>query len=66
MEYNFKKSNLGHCFKKGGKNKKNELILKNVKVEFEFALRVGVGDINECRLKKFLRGFFFSLNFREN
>ena len=24
--------------------------MKNVKVEFEFALRVG--DINECRLKK--------------
>ena len=42
--------NLGHFFKERGQ--KYELILKNVKVEFEFALRVGVGDINECRLKK--------------
>ena len=43
-----KNSNLGHSFKNGGKkNKEYELILKNVKVEFEFALRVG--DINQCR-----------------
>ena len=50
-EYIKKKPNLGHFFKKGGKNKKNmsQLILKNVKEEFEFALRVG--DINECMFK---------------
>ena len=53
------KYNLGHFFKERGQ--KYELILKNVKVEFEFALRVG--DINECRLKKLLWGpnfFLFS------
>ena len=48
-EYNFKNPIWG--IKKGGKNKKEyELILKNVSVEFEFALRVE--DTKECRLKK--------------
>ena len=47
-EYNLKKSKWRHFLKKGGKNKKeSELMLKNVKVEYEFALRVG--GINECR-----------------
>ena len=57
--------NLGHFFKERGQ--KYELILKNVKVEFEFALIVGVGDIHESRLKKITVGaYFVPSNFREN
>ena len=56
-EYNFKNPIWG--IKKGGKNKKEyELILKNVSVEFEFALRVE--DTNDFEI------LFFSSNFREN
>ena len=33
----------------------------NVKVEFEFALRVG--DINECRLKNITVGAYFFFKF---
>ena len=54
--------NLGHFFKERGQ--KYELILKNVKVEFEFALIVGVGDIHECRLKIITVGaYFYPSNF---
>ena len=35
--------------------------MKNVKVEFEFALRVW--DINECRLKITVVAYFFSSNY---
>ena len=56
--------NLGHFFKERGQ--KYELILKNVKVEFEFALRVGVGDINECSIKKSNLGHFFKKRGKNN
>ena len=48
-EYNLRNPIWG--IKKGGKNKKEYVnYIENVRVEFEFALRVE--NINKCRIKK--------------
>ena len=62
-EYNLKNPIWDIFLRKEAKKKEFELILKHVKVEFEFTLRIG--DVNECRLKKITMGAYFFLQIFE-